>query len=120
MNIEYEITVLEIDKNKLEEKLIELGATKIADSLQRRNVYDFNPINPNKWIRLRTNGTKTTLTIKEVFDKNKIGGTNELEIEVSDFDKTNLVLNELGYVSRNYQENYRTSYRLGNINFDID
>jgi len=120
MNIEYEMTILEINKEELVKKLESLGATKIADSLQRRYVYDFNPIDPNKWIRLRTNGKKTTLTIKQVFDKTKIGGTNELEIEVDDFDKTNLILNELGYKIRNYQENYRTSYVLNEVNFDID
>lgn len=120
MNIEYEMTILEIDKDLLVKKLDELGAIKISDSLQRRYVYDFNPKLDNKWIRLRTNGDKTTLTIKEIINKNIIGGTNELEIVVDDFDKTNLILNELGYKRRSYQENYRTSYKLGNVNFDID
>ena len=120
MNIEYEMTILEIDKDLLVKKLESLGAIKVSDSLQRRFVYDFNPKLDKKWIRLRTNGDKTTLTIKEVFDKNVIGGTNELEIVVDDFDKTNKILNELGYKRRNYQENYRTSYKLGNVNFDID
>jgi len=120
MNCEYEMTILEIDKDKLVKKLLKLGAVKTADSLQKRFVYDFNPVNDNKWIRLRTNGVKTTLTIKEVVDTSLIGGTKELEIEVDDFDKTNLILNELGYVRRNYQENYRTSYKLGNFTFDID
>lgn len=120
MNVEYEVTVLEIDKESLIQKLESLGAKKINDGLQKRYTYDFNPKLENKWIRLRTNGKKSTLTIKEVFDKNIIGGTNELEVEVDDFEKTNTILNELGYAHRNYQENYRTTYCLNGVNFDID
>lgn len=120
MNIEYEVTVLEIDKTRLINELEKLGAIKVTKGLQKRYTYDFNPKLDNKWIRLRTNGINTTLTIKEVFNKNIIGGTNELEINVSNFEKTNLILNELGYKSKNYQENYRITYRLNNINFDID
>lgn len=47
-------------------------------------------------------------------------GTKELEIEVSDFEDANEVLNKLGYVSRTYQENFRIEYRLENVNFDLD
>ena len=35
----------------------------------------------NKWIRLRTNGIKTTLTYKDA-ESNTIDGTKEVEIEV--------------------------------------
>ena len=66
MNTEYEIRVLEIDKEKLIKKLEELGAEFKGDNEQKRYVYDFNPINENKWIRLRTNGRKTTLTYKKM------------------------------------------------------
>lgn len=51
---------------------------KKGDYLQRRYTYDFNPVQSNKWIRLRTNGSKTLLTIKEVNDRMAIGGTTEL------------------------------------------
>lgn len=55
-HIEYEVRVLEIDVEKIKEKLKELNATLLEDSFQRRHVYDFKPVVPNKWIRLRTNG----------------------------------------------------------------
>ena len=96
MHKEYECTILEID-TKFISKLENMGAKKIGEYFQKRYVYDFNPINENKWIRLRTNGIKTTLAIKEVINKNEIGGTNEIEIEVSDFENTNNILKELGY-----------------------
>jgi adenylate cyclase class 2 len=63
---------------------------------------------------------RSTLTIKNIIDKHLIGGTKELEIEVSDFESTNLMLEELGYEHRNYQENKRTLYKIDNIEIDID
>ena len=43
-----------------------------------------------------------------------------MEIEVSDFEKTNQIMNMLGYEHSMYQENKRTIYKLGEIEFDID
>lgn len=120
MEKERELTVLDIDVDDFIETIESLGAVKQGEFLQRRFVYDVNPVNPNKWIRLRTNGIKTTLTIKEIKDKNAIEGTNELEIVVNDFDKTNEILNELGYEARNYQENYRRLYTLYDTEISID
>lgn len=119
-NVEYECTYLEINKNDFISKIENLGACKVGEYYQKRYTYDFNPKKENKWIRLRTNGELTTLTIKEVFDKTSICGNYELEIEVSDFEKTNEILLELGYNYRNYQENKRLIYKLDNIEFDID
>lgn len=117
---EYECTILEIDKKGIISKLESLGAKNKKEKLQRRYVYDFNPVDKNRWIRLRTNGKKTTLTLKEIKDKNAIGGTKELEIEVSDFDATNEILNRLGYKARNYQENKRHSFELNGVSIEID
>lgn len=120
MEKERELTVLNIDVEDFIKRLEELGAKKQGEFLQRRYVFDVKPINPNKWIRLRTNGQKTTLTIKEIKDRNSIEGTNELEIVVDDFDKTNEILNALGYQARNYQENYRRVYLFDNTEISID
>ena len=120
MNQEIEIRVLEIDEQEWIKKLESMGASLEGKWLQKRKVYDFHPVIDNKWIRLRTNGKKTTLTIKEIKDENTIEGTNELEIEVSDFENTALILEELGYHYRSYQENKRICYRFQNIEIDID
>lgn len=117
---EIEIRILNIDKKKFIEDIIALGAKKQSECLQKRYVYDFNPVNPKKWIRLRTNGVKNTITVKEIIDNQVIDGTNELEVEVSDFNIANLILKELGYVPRNYQENYRIIYNLNGVQISID
>lgn len=119
MHTEYEARVLEVNKEELVKKLTELGAEKTADFDYRRRVYNFNPATDHKWIRLRTNGTKTTLTIKQILDAT-IDGTKEMEIEVSNFEETDKILNELGYVSHTYQESKRTRYVLDGVEIDID
>ncbi len=119
MNKEYEVTILEIDEY-FENRLIELGAKLVSDSMQKRYVYDVMPANPNKWIRLRTNGDKTTLTVKEIKNRDEIGGTEEIEVTVDSFDNTNSLLESLGYISRNYQENYRKMYVLNGVEISID
>ena len=113
MENEYEITVLDIDVMKIEKKLLEIGAVKEGEFFQKRNLYNFHEEYRGRFIRLRTNGAKTTLTIKEKSAKKEIGSVKELEVEVSDFEKTDEILSM-------YQENKRTIYRLGNIEFDID
>ena len=119
MHTEYEVRILNIDKEEVVEKLNKLNATFEWDELQRRYVYDFIPKVDNKWIRLRTNGKKTTLTIKNLVSS-EIDGTQELEIEVDSFERTNLILKELGYEAKGYQENRRRQYLLNGVEIDID
>ena len=120
MNQETEIRILEIKQEEWIAKLEEIGAILEGNWLQKRKVYDFQPVIENKWIRLRTNGKTTTLAIKEITDENIANGTNELEIEVSNFEKTAQILEELGYHYRSLEENKRIRYRYNNIEIDID
>lgn len=119
MDIEYEVRILDINYDKFIKKLENIGAKLKGDFIQRRYVYDFKPVDSKKWIRLRTNGVKTTLTIKNIISS-EIDGTKETEIEVSSFEKCNLILNELGYIPRSYQENRRIQYDFNGVEIDID
>jgi len=119
MKTEYEVRVLEIDTEEIIKKLESLGAKKEAEYDQKRYVYDLLEKDDGKWIRLRTNGTKTTLTYKDV-TSDKIDGTKECEVEVSDFEGTNEILNKMGYFSKAYQENKRIRYYLDGVEIDID
>lgn len=117
---EREVTILNIKEEDFIKKLLDNGAVFKDEFLQRRYTYDFTPALKNKWIRLRTNGKKTTLTIKEIKDKKAIDGTEELEVLIGDFDIMNKILKELGYVYRNYQENYRKIYMIDEVEVSID
>lgn len=119
MGIEYEARMLEIVIPDLISILEKKGAKKVGCFHQKRFVYDFIPAEKGRWIRLRSNGQETTLTIKEIASL-RIDGTKELEIVVSDFDETNAILAKLGYLPRTYQENFRIEYTLNGVNFDID
>ena len=119
MKTEYEVRVLEINKEEMIKKLEELGATKKGDFNQKRYVYDLKPIQKGKWIRLRTNGKVSTLTYKDIVS-NTIDGTKEVEFEVEDFEKANEFLEKIGFTSRSYQENDRSSYILNGVEIDID
>lgn len=119
MKNEIECRLLNCDVENFLKTLKNHNAKFIGDWLQVRNCYDFTPVRPNSWIRLRTNGTETTLTIKEV-SSCKIDGTKECEIIVSDFNTTDELLNRLGYTARSRQENRRIQHILDDVEIDID
>lgn len=119
MNVEYEVRILEVNVSETIKMLDNLGTTKVGDWNYKMYVYDTKPVSENKWIRLRTNWVKRAFAYKE-FKKASIDGTNELEIMVSDFDKTVGMLKILGYEARSIQENKRIRYVLDDVEIDID
>lgn len=119
MKTEIEARLLDINEQTFIDLMRKHNATFVGDWIMSRNVYDFNPIDDGKWIRLRTNGIETTLAIKEI-ENDSIEGTKETEIVVSDFDSTNEILNKLGYFARGSQTNRRIRYILDDVEIDID
>lgn len=120
MQIEFEIKILEIDIEAIKEKLNKLGAKYVWRKEFKRYAYDFKPFVYEKWIRLRTDWETTTLCTKEIIDESKIDGTKELEVIVSDFEKTHQILQKIWYDFRAYQENTRISYTLDDCEIEID
>lgn len=119
MKTEYEVRKLNVSFEEIIQKIEEMGAEKIGEYHQKRYVYDFVPAQKGRWIRLRSNGKISTLTIKEI-ESLRVDGTKELEIEVSDFNDTNELLMKLGYLPRTFQENFRIEYTLNGVIFDLD
>lgn len=119
MNTEYELRILEINHDDMVKRLERLNAKFQFSALQQRYVYDMKPKQKNKWIRLRTDGKKTTLTIKDLQAKT-IDGMKETEIIVDDFEKANAILEELGFSNRGFQQNKRTQYILDGVEIDLD
>ena len=119
MKTEYEIRVLEINKNDIIKKLEEFGATKKGEFDQKRYVYDLKPVQNGKWIRLRTDGKKTTLAYKDIVSKT-IDGTKEVEFEVSDINNAKEFMERIGFNYRSFQENKRTQYILDGVEIDFD
>lgn len=86
-NIEFEGKVLEINEKNILKKLGEQKAKFICEYTQRRYVFNTILFSENRWIRLRSNGEKSTLAVKEIGD-DRVSGTSELEVSVSDFEET--------------------------------
>ena len=119
MKIEYEIRFLKINREEILKKLKELNAKEIGNWLQIRKTYDLIKPNPNSWVRLRTNGKTTTLTVKEIGSA-KIDGTKEAEIVIDSFEETDTILSKIGLKARNYQENRRHQFVYKDVEIDID
>ena len=119
MQTEFEIRILNIDVDKVIHTLEDMGATIIGDYFQKRYVYDIIPGENDRFVRVRDNGEKVTITYKDKRVRT-ISGTKELEIEVSDFMKAKELLNNLGFTDGPYQENKRITYKLEDAEFDFD
>ena len=126
---EIEVKFLNIDPVLIEEKLVDLGAEKTFEKIYRRRVFDHPDLRLNNrgaFVRLRDEGDKITLTFKQRLGvKTHDGKTNdkgmeEIEVNVSDFEKTAVLLKRIGLEEKFYEENRRIRYQLGDIEFDID
>ena len=125
---EIEIKFLDIDYAALQEKLLSLGATKVADYHYRRIVFDYPDFRLDKqgaWVRLRDEGDKITFTFKQRLAKAFDTGANddgmyERETTVGDFDTTREILLKTGLIEKMYQENKRTRYVLDGVECDLD
>lgn len=119
---EFEITFLEIDVEKVEQKLLQIGAVKVGDYNFRRALFDYPDFRlnaKNSFIRLRTDGEVTTLAYKEK-NENIDGGVREIEVVVDSYEKTYELFKSMGFVIKREEENKRTKYKKGETVFDID
>ncbi|MBW3016626.1 CYTH domain-containing protein [Candidatus Woesearchaeota archaeon] len=120
MQIEFEVKVLDINVDEVQQNLEKLGAVKEPEVLMRRWIFDnLDPANfKEEWLRLRDDGKKVTLTYKHHHGCG-VCDTEELEVEVVDFDKTAEILSKF-FSNQYYQENKRTVFKLNGIEFCID
>ncbi|WP_236242210.1 class IV adenylate cyclase [Streptomyces sp. CC228A] len=121
MKHEYEATFLSVDVAALQARLTALGATQtFPRTLLTRKIFENDALGNGQWIRLRDEGTRSTLTLKQVTDSTTIDGTTEIETEVTDLHAMADILRHIGLREVRYQENYREEWRLGEVAFDFD
>ena len=117
MNLEIEATFLEIDKAELRAKLEAIGARLVRpEILMRRIVFD---ISKHAFARVRDEGDRIMLTYKNHHD-NTLTGTEEINVEVSDYDNTIAILKACGLHAKSDEDSYRESWRLDEVEIDID
>ena len=123
MHTEVEAKFPNIDPAALREKLRSAGAIlEYPEVLMRRRNFDFENRGlekTGKWIRLRDEGNKVTLTFKQLNDRT-LHGTKEVEVIVDDFDKTCELLLAIGLKLKSYQETKREKWKLNGVEITID
>jgi adenylate cyclase class 2 len=121
MKHEYEAKFLYVDVVGLQAKLTALGAVRaFPRALLTRKIFENDALEGGAWLRLRDEGTRCTLTLKQVTDSTTIDGTTEIETEVTDLRAMCEILHRLGLREVRYQENYREEWHLGEVDFDFD
>jgi adenylate cyclase class 2 len=124
MKTEIEAKFLNIDVDKIRNKLKEIGAVlEYPERLMKRKVFDY----PDKrlmkigaWVRVRDEGDKKiTLSYKKLIDRT-LHGTKEITLDVSDFETMCDFLQACGFDSKSYQETKREKWILGKSEITID
>jgi len=121
MNTEIEVKFLDVNHDDIRKKLESIGAVcEKPMRLMRRVTFDSAEMKArNGWIRVRDEGDKVTLTYKQT-DSYNIDGTKELETTVGDFDIAVGILEQGGIAKGSFQESKRESWRLGNVQIELD
>lgn len=122
MNIEYEATFTNINKEYVRTQLKEAGAVLIRpEFLQKRIPFALPEENENisAWARVRDEGNKITMSLK-IIDGEKIENQKEICLEVNDFDDAVEFLRLIGCKPKSYQENKRELWKLDNVEITID
>jgi adenylate cyclase, class 2 len=121
MKHEYEAKFLAVDVTGLQARLKALGASQaFPKTLLTRKIFENDVLEGGAWVRMRDEGTRSTLTLKQVTDPTTIDGTTEIETEVADIHAMAEILARLGLAEVRYQENYREEWRWGQIACDFD
>lgn len=110
---EIEVVFLEIDKDKIEEKLLSIGAKKMKDIFYRNLSFDFPDYRldkDNSWIRLRDQEDEIVLAYKKRLGvTSQDGSTNdtgmeEIEIIVDNYENARIFLEKIGLIEKHEAE----------------
>ncbi|MCX6746313.1 MAG: CYTH domain-containing protein [Candidatus Parcubacteria bacterium] len=120
MNIEYEATFTKINKNKMHQKLKNLGARLIKPEFLMKRVVFIPPKKiKNGWMRVRDEGDKITMSLKIVHGK-KITAQKEIELIIDDFENGCNFLESIGAKRKSYQETKRELWHLNDVEITLD
>jgi len=122
MNIEYEATYENINKDDIRAKLIKLGAKLIKpEFIQKRIVFNLPQGHEieNAWLRIRDEGNKITMSLK-VLDGDKIYNQKETMLEVDNFKEAEKLLTLIGCKKKAFQESKRELWNLNGVEVTID
>lgn len=122
MDIEYEATFPDIDKDESRKMFQKAGATLVRkEYMQRRFTFNLPDEERNKtgWLRVRDEGDKITMSLKQLHG-DKIQDQKELCLEVNSFDEAVKFLTSIGCEVKSYQETKRELWKLDGAEITID
>ncbi len=117
---EIELKFLEVNPEEVGRKLEKLGAVKEKDEVLEEWIFmkpEWKPVLGR--VRVRKSETKVELAYKETTQKTGVGNL-EIEFEVSDAEAAGEFVKKMGVKLSRHQQKRRISYRLGEINIDVD
>lgn len=123
MNIEFEATFSNIDKNDIRKKLKDLDATLVRkEFLQKRSTFHVPKecALEKSWLRVRDEDGKITLTLKSSGKQSSIEDQKEIELEVDNYKSAVLFLEKIGCKQKAYQETKREIWKLNGVEIMID
>jgi adenylate cyclase class IV len=104
---EIEIKIIDFNEPKLRAALARAKAEYKGKFLLRRLVFDMMPDSAelDEFVRVRTDGKRATLTWKYRDNRGKnIDNTEEVEVEVSDFNKTAEIISKIWKGAKPYRQ----------------
>jgi len=107
-----------IDFEETKRKLKSLGA-KLVRVEEQEDLYFSLPSNELLRIRRIRNLGKSFLTYKLIKDPGRNEEFDEIEVEVSSFEKTREILKRLGFHEDVLIRKHRLVYRLGDVTFEL-
>jgi len=124
MDSELEAKFYPVNKEKYREKLKLIGAhLVIPERKMRRSLFDrrFHPEFKCDYIRVRDEGNSIRLSAKiHAQAEGKISDQKEVDVQVSDYDKTLEIFKAMGYLPELYQESLRETWEYKGAEIIID
>jgi len=122
MDIEYEATFTDVDKDAVRSKLREAGAELVKpEFLQKRVVFNLPSGHEIRggWLRVRDESDRITMSLK-IVDGERIEDQKEICLVVDDFKSGEEFLTRIGCERKAYQESRREIWRLDGVEVTID
>lgn len=122
MNIEYEATFENVDKDAVRAKLRAAGATLVRPEFTQKRVVFNMPLGheiPGGWLRVRDEGDKVTMSLK-IVNGSSIEDQKEICLTVDDFDAAVELLSLVGADRKAHQETRRELWRLDGVDVTVD
>jgi adenylate cyclase class 2 len=120
---ETEVKILEVNREKIEKTLTELGAKKVFDGDIQTFFFDFEDgriVKAKDVLRLRREAEKAELTYKKVRFTESTKIAEEYSVDISNLETMKVILKNLGLTVTESMEKHRVSYVLDDARFDID